>query len=198
MNIICENEFGFENSLANCRRHDYDDVQGTETSVTSRRCTDTSETSRRCYNHSPEPGRALLNVGAGGIGPMPIISTPLSRPISIASVSIDTTRLCNPKVLLTFTSLVVLPVGILVNLNFIIVKTVGDGAPQAVGPTNTFAEVATVLESESFSFQYCDCNPAYGNTTYTVQLEPTSLISVTAGLTITNAVLSALAVETIY
>lgn len=150
------------------------------------------------YNHSPEPGRALLNVGSGGIGPMPIISTPLSRPIPVASVSIDTTNLCNPKVLLTFTSLICLPLDILVNLSFTIVKTVGDGAPQSIGPTNTFAEVASVLESESFSFQYCDCNPAYGNTTYTVQLEPTSLIAVTAGLTITNAVLSALAVESLY
>lgn len=151
----------------------------------------------RSYNRAPEPGRALLNVGSGGIGPMPIISTPLSRPIPVASVSINTRNMCNPKVLLTFTSIISLPVGILVNLNFIIVKTVGDGSPQPIGGTFTFAEAVEVLESESFSFQYCDCNPAYDNTTYTVQLEPTSLISVTAGLTITNAVLSALAVETL-
>lgn len=149
------------------------------------------------YYNAPEPGRALLNVGSGGIGPMPIISTPLSRPIPVASVSIDTTNMCNPKVLLTFTSLISLPADILVNLNFIIVKTVGDGSPQAIGGTHTFAKVVSVLESESFTFQYCDCNPAYGNTTYTVQLEPSSLIAVTAGLTITNATLSALAVETL-
>ena len=79
-------------------------------------------TSRRCHNNSPEPGRALLSCGSGGIGPMPIISTPLSRPIPVASVSIDTTNMCNPKVLLTFTSLICLPATILVNLNFIIVK----------------------------------------------------------------------------
>ncbi|WP_297423749.1 DUF4489 domain-containing protein [Clostridium sp.] len=151
----------------------------------------------RPYNYAPEPGRALLNVGSGGIGPMPIISTPLSRPIPVASVSIDTSNMCNPKVLLTFTSLICLPADILVNLNFILVKTVGDGSPQAIGGTHTFSEVASVLESESFSFQYCDCNPSYENTTYTVQLEPSSLIAVTAGLTITNATLSALAVETL-
>lgn len=151
----------------------------------------------KCYNNSPEPGRALLNVGSGGIGPMPVISTPLSRPIPVASVSIDTTNMCYPKVLLTFTSLISLPATIAVTLNFIIVKTVGDGSPQPIGGTYTFAEIASVLESESFAFQYCDCNPAYGNTTYTVQLEPSSLIAVTAGLTITNATISALAVETL-
>ena len=32
MNILCENERGFENSLANCRRRDFEDVRGTETS----------------------------------------------------------------------------------------------------------------------------------------------------------------------
>lgn len=151
----------------------------------------------RYYNRAPEPGRALLNVGSGGIGPMPIISTPLSRPIPVASVSLDTSNMCNPKVLLTFTSIISLPADILVNLNFIVVKTVGDGSPQPIGGTFTFAETVSVLESESFCFQLCDCNPAYDNTTYTVQLEPSSLISVTAGLTITNAVLSALAVETL-
>jgi hypothetical protein len=196
MNIICENELGFENSLANCRRHDFDDVQGTETSVTSRRCNDTSDTStRRCHHGSPEPGRSLLSCGAGGAGPFPIISTPLSRPIPVASVSIDTTNMCNPRVLLTFTSIIILPATILVNLNFIIVKTVDGGAPQEIGGTHTFAQVANVLESESFGFQFCDCTPSSGATTYTVKLAPSSLISVTAGLTITNATLCALAVE---
>lgn len=173
MSIICENERGSEY---------YDNRP---------------YCSNRPYYNAPEPGKALLNVGSGGIGPMPIISTPLSRPIPVASVSIDTTNLCYPKVLLIFTSLICLPINVAVNLNFILVKTVGDGAPQAIGGTHTFSEIAAVLESESFSFQYCDCNPAIGNTTYTVQLEPSSLIAETAGLTITNATLSALAVETL-
>ena len=151
----------------------------------------------RIYNNSPEPGRALLSCGSGGIGPMPIISTPLSRPIPVASVSINTSRLCNPKVLLTFTSLICLPATILVSLNFIIIKTIDGGAPQAIGGTHTFSELASVLEAESFCFQYCDCSPSVGGTTYTVELEPSSLISVTAGLTITNATLSAIAVETL-
>lgn len=147
------------------------------------------------YNNAPEPGGSILSVGTGGTGPFPIISTPLSRPIPVASVSINTGRLCNPKVLLTFTSLICLPATIAVNLNFIIVKTIDGGAPQAIGGTYTFAEIASFLESESFCFQYCDCNPSPRGTTYTVQLETSSLIAETAGLTITNATLSALAVE---
>ena len=151
----------------------------------------------RIYNSSPEPGRVILSCGSGGIGPMPIISTPLSRPIPVCSVSIDTSRLCNPKILLTFTSLICLPATILVNLNFIIEKCTDGGSPQEIGGTHTFSEIASVLESESFCFQYCDCSPCNSCTTYTVKLEPSSLISETAGLTITNATLSALAVETL-
>src|SRR5471030_546734 len=101
----------------------------------------------RSYNNAPDAGKALLSCGSGGIGPMPIISTPLSRPIPVASVSIDTSRLCNPKVLLTFTCLICLPATILVNLNFVLVKTLDTGAPQEIGGTHTFAEVASVLES---------------------------------------------------
>ena len=189
MSMRCENERGLETFLA--KHCNTENERDTENSVT------TCDTSRRCHNYSPEPGRSILNVGSGGIGPMPIISTPLSRPIPVASVSIDTINMCNPKILLTFTALIVLPATILVNLNFIIVKTIDCGAPQPIGGTYTFAELAGALESESFSFQYCDCSPSVGGTTYTVQLEPSSLISVTAGLTITNATLSALAVETL-
>lgn len=149
------------------------------------------------YNNAPEPGRALLNVGSGGAGPLPIISTPLSRPIPVASVSIDTSCMCNPKILLTFTSLISLPATVAVTLNFVIVRTIGDGSPQSIGGTYTFSEIASVLEAEAFAFQFCDCNPANTNISYTVQLEPSSLIAETAGLTITNAVLSALAVETL-
>ena len=189
MSIKCENERGFDDFLA--RHRNTENERGSENFLT------TSDTSCRRHNNAPEPGRALLSCGSGGIGPMPIISTPLSRPIPVASVSINTSNMINPKILLTFTSLIVLPATILVNLNFILVKTIDCGAPQPIGGTHTFSEIASVLESESFCFQYCDCSPSSGGTTYTVQLEPSSLIAVTAGLTITNAVLSALAVETI-
>ena len=186
MNILSENERGFENSITSCRRRNSENERDFENSLTS---------SRRS-NNAPEGGRALLSCGSGGAGPFPIISTQLSRPIPVASVSIDTSRLCNPRILLTFTSLIVLPATILVNLNFIIEKSTEGGCPQEIGGTHTFSELASVLESESFCFQYCDCCPCTSCTTYTVKLAPSSLISETAGLTITNATLTALAVET--
>lgn len=170
MNILCDNECDYE-SRSNSRRRN------------------------SCCNNSPEPGRALLACGSGGAGPLPIISTPISRPIPVASVSIDTRRMQDPKVLLSFNALISLPATIAVTLNFIITKTVGNGSPQPVGGTFTFSEIVSFLEAESFSFQHCDCSPCPGCTTYTVQIEPSSLIAETAGLTITNATLSALAVE---
>jgi hypothetical protein len=175
MSNISENERGFENFLNN-------------------------HPSCRCRNNSPEPGGALLSCGSGGIGP--ISSTTLSAPMSIATVSIDTRRLCNPRILLTFTCSISLPVGIGVNLNFIIVKSTDCGAAQAIGGTHTFSEQVSptgVLEAESFCFQHCDCNSPAGSTTYTVLLDANSIVGTPpfVGLTINNATLSALAVETL-
>jgi len=151
----------------------------------------------RIYNNSPEPGKALLSCGSGGIGPMPKSSEHSSNPIQVASVSIDTSRLCNPRVLLNFTCVIGLPEDIEVTLNFVIIKTIDCGVPQAIGGTHTFIEKADKLESESFCFQFCDCNPSVGGITYTVKIDPSSKIHDKDGLTITNATLSALAVETL-
>jgi hypothetical protein len=149
---------------------------------------------RRCRRH-PEPGKALLRCATGGVGPLPIITTALARPIPVVSVTLDTTKLCNPSVLLTFTGQINLPVGVLVNLNFIINKSCDGGAPIQVGGTFTFATLVTVLEAETFAFQFCDHDPCPGCCTYTVELSTTSLIDITPGTTVTNATLSALAVE---
>ena len=142
MNIICESERGSEviNNRP-CRRFRNSSQELSSEVLAS----DTS--CRRTFDH-PEPGRALLNVGNGGIGPMATISTQLSSPINVVSVSIDTTNMCNPKVLLTFTALICLPLAADVRLNFSIVKTVDNGCPQKIGFTNTFAEIATALKSD--------------------------------------------------
>ena len=149
-----------------------------------------------CCDCNPQkPGKAILNCGCGGVGPLPIISTPISNPIPVASVSIDTRCMENPKVLLHFTAQINLPADAAVNLNFMITRTTKNGCPQHVGGTFTFSDLVAVLEAESFSFQFYDSSPCPDCTTYTVEIEPSSLIAVTAGVTITNATLSALAVE---
>ena len=135
-----------------------------------------------------------LASSTGGVGPLPIITTLLAAPISVVSTTIDTTRLVRPTILLTFSSIIALPLGISVTLNFQINRSTDDGAAK-VGSTYTFSKLVDVLESESFVFQFADENLEPGVYTYSVELSTNSIIDITPGLTITNATLSALAVS---
>jgi hypothetical protein len=147
-------------------------------------------------NGRRQPGKYVqLNASTGGAGPLPIITTLLANPINVVDVTIDTTGMRNPVVLLTFTSVISLPVGISVTLNFEIKRSTNGGSPVSVGPTNTFSTLVNVLEAEAFSFQYFDNNLAPGVYTYSVQISTNSFIDVTPGLTVNNATLSALAVD---
>jgi hypothetical protein len=136
-----------------------------------------------------------LNASTGGAGPLPLITTLLSDPISVVDVTIDTRGMQEPAVLLTFTGIISMPVGVSVTLNFEIVRSANGGAPVPVGSTYTFSELVNVLTSESFAFQYFDRGLPPGIYTYSVELSTNSIIDVTPGLTITNATLSALAVD---
>jgi len=136
-----------------------------------------------------------LNASTGGAGPLPIITTLFADPINVVDVSIDTQDMNEPAVLLDFTSIISLPVGISVTLNFEITRSLNGGAPVNVGSTYTFATLVNVLEAEAFSFKYFDNNLTPGVYTYSVQLSTNSVIDITPGLTVNNATLSALAVD---
>lgn len=138
--------------------------------------------------------KVALNANTGGAGPLPIIAL-LADPINIVTTSIDTEEFCRPSILLTFTAIISIPLGALVNLNFHVVRSSDDGEVN-VGPTFTFARTVAVLEAESFAFQVFDSNLAPANYTYSVRLAPSSTTTV-AGLTINNATLSLLAVDEI-
>lgn len=140
-----------------------------------------------------EPDVAL-NASTGGAGPLPIITTLLADPISIVSTTIDVSEMSNPSVLLNFTSIISLPVGISVTLNFQINRSTDDSASR-VGGTYTFSTLVKLLESESFSFQFFDADIEPDVYTYQVQISTNSIIDITPGLTILNATLSALAVN---
>lgn len=142
--------------------------------------------------HAP---KVRLNASTGGVGPLPIITTLFADPINVVDVSIDTSRMKSPTTLLTFTGIVSLPLGISVTLNFQIRRTSEDGSTIKVGSTYTFSTLANVLEAEAFSFQYADIDAIPGKYTYAVELSTNSIIDVTPGLTVTNATLSALAVD---
>ncbi len=147
-----------------------------------------------------DPGRpprklVQLNASTGGAGPLPIITTLLANPINIVNVTSDTSGMKNPSVLLDFTSVISLPLGVSVTLNFEVTRSTNGGAPVNIGSTYTFSTLVNVLEAESFAFKLYDDNLASGVHTYTVRLSTNSIIDITPGLTINNATLSALAVD---
>ncbi len=136
----------------------------------------------------------VLNAATGGAGPLPIINTLFADPINVVSVTLDADRLVDPSILLTFTGIVNLPLGISVTLNFEIMRIKDNGAPIKVGSTYTFSTIVDVLEAEAFSFQFFDNNLDPGTYTYSVVLSTNSIIDITPGATIVNGTLSALGV----
>lgn len=138
--------------------------------------------------------QAALNASSGGVGPLPIITTLFASPLNVVSTTIDTRDIGETNNLLNFTSIVNLPVGISVTLNFEITRSLNGGAPVNVGSTYTFATLVNVLEAEAFSFQFFDPDVQPGFYTYSVQLSTNSIIDITPGASVQNAVLSVLAV----
>ena len=139
--------------------------------------------------------QVALNANSGSAGPLPILTTTLSAPLNVVSTSIDTRGMGITNNLLNFTSVVALPIGVVVTLNFEITRTAANGSSTNVGATYTFSTIVTVLEAEAFSFQFFDTDVAPGSYTYSVRLSTNSIVSVTPGVTINNAVLSVLAVS---
>lgn len=136
-----------------------------------------------------------LNASTGGAGPLPIITTLLAEAIPVVDVTVETNGMRNPVALLTFTSIVSLPLGISVTLNFKIKRSLNGGAPISVGSTYTFSTLVTALEAEAFGFQYFDNNLTSGTYTYSIEISTNSIIDITPGLTVNNATLSVLAVD---
>ena len=136
-----------------------------------------------------------LNAATGSAGPLSVITTSLAEPINVVDVSIDARGIREPLILLNFTSTINLLRGISVTLNFQISRTKDDGAPVSVGSTYTFSTLVDILQSEAFGFQFFDSDLAPGVYTYSIQVSTNSVIDITPGLTVTNATLSALAID---
>ena len=153
-------------------------------------------------NNDPDPKEnrrhrreVALAASTGGVGPLPIITTLFADPISVVSTSINVKEFKDPTILLNFTSILSLPLGISVTLNFQINRSKDDGSSVKVGGTYTFSTLVEILESQSFGFQFADIGVAPGSYTYSIELSTNSVIDITPGLTILNATLSALAVD---
>lgn len=139
--------------------------------------------------------QVAIGSNTGGAGPLPIITTLLADPINVVSTTIDTTGMRDVTNLLIFTSTISLPLGISVTLNFQITRTSEDGSSIKVGPTFTFATLATILEAEAFSFQFADSNLRPGNYTYSIEISTNSIIDITPGVTVNNATLSVIGIN---
>ena len=135
----------------------------------------------------------VLSSSTGGAGPLPVISTSLSEPLNIATTSVNTCCSGTTDNLIQFTSVINMPLALALTLNFQIVRSSCTGGAVKVGPTFTFREELSVIGAEGFSFQFVDNNVAPGTYTYSVQLGTGTLVA-SAGVTVTNAVLSVLAV----
>lgn len=153
---------------------------------------------RNSYSNdcSDEGGRSILKCGCANAGPLPILGTQgliPSLPIPVGSVSIDTSKLCNPSVLVTANLLINTPVSLLSSLTFRIVRCL-DGCSQPIGGSFTFADPIEALSSNSFTFSFCDCSSCKGCATYSIEVTSATLLQ--AGTTI-GGTISALAVENI-
>ncbi|MBL4932829.1 DUF4489 domain-containing protein [Clostridium paridis] len=147
-----------------------------------------------CEGYDNRESNVVLNAATGGVGPFPVFTTPLIKNVPVVSVTIDTTTLRDPSVLLSFTAQINMPAELNVNLAFTIKRSNNQGVEQAIGGTYVFSSIAELLEAESFAFQFLDTINTKGIYTYSVQLAANSFIGIAPGLTITNATLSALAV----
>ena len=135
----------------------------------------------------------MLSSSTGGAGPLPAISTSLATPINIVSTTVNTCSAGKTDNLVQFTCIVNAPSAVGLTLNFQIVRSSCMGGAVNVGPTFTFGEELSIVGTESFSFQFVDNNVAPGTYTYSVQLGTGTLVA-SAGVTVTNGVLSVLAV----
>lgn len=147
---------------------------------------------RGCCHRRREGQEILLNVSTGGAGPLAVVSTVLTAPIPIVTLTLDGDRLRGHSVLFNFTSIISLPLPVTVSLNFQMLRTIDNGAPVPIGPQFTFARTVTALETDSFGFQLFDSQVDADTVTYSVVLAMSSTIPVSAAVTILNATLSAL------
>jgi len=111
----------------------------------------------------------------------------------LTSLTLNTSRLCNPSIKLEFASNFVTAIAFTGSLNVQVFKTCrGQSTPVPIGPAWQFNLVA-LLSSETFSFFVCDSDSCFDECcTYTVVATVTSVVTV-GTLSINNATLGAIA-----
>ncbi|MGG7165026.1 DUF4489 domain-containing protein [Clostridium ihumii] len=152
-----------------------------------------------CNPGHPLPTCSLFACGQGtGVAiPIPSALNPTFNPIPLASVTIDTTCLCNPSVKIDFNSLInyqalISIAGTLTTpftVTFQLSKTCNSGSKIALGTWDySYGTVALATNiTNSFNFTHCECNVCPGCCVYTVEIiRVTGSLLAAAGLTITE------------
>lgn len=142
-----------------------------------------------------KPGKSVLNCGCGSAGPLPILDlagASIKNPFSVASVTLNTKCLRNPKILLRITALISAPLDVLTSITFRVKKCCSDGCSQYVGGSYTSSSLINALSGKSFEFQICDCSVCCECCTYTLEISNATLAQI--GTTVSGQI-TALAVE---
>ena len=136
--------------------------------------------------------QAIVKCGCPSSTTLPA-ATIAGTTFTLASLTLDTSRLENPCVKLEFASNLVATIAFTGTLSFQVLKLCkGQLTPVPVGPAWTFDLVA-LLSSSTFSFFVCDCDSCFDECcTYTVVATVTSAVTV-GTLAINNATLGAVA-----
>lgn len=131
-----------------------------------------------------------IKCGAPGAISLPAV-TVVGTTFTPASLTLNTTSICNPCVKLEVTSNII-ATAFTGALTFQILKQCRNQfAPVPIGPAFTFSEAAAVTNASTFTFFVCDCDSCDNNCcTYTLLI---SVAVVTAGvLAINNATIGAI------
>lgn len=156
-----------------------------------------------CTPGHPTPDQASLFACGNGSGvsiPIPTITNPTFTPIPVASVTLDTTCLCNPSVKIDFDSIInyqaLLTLGAApilggpFTVTFQLSKTCNSGSKITLGTWDyAFGILALAVNvTNSFNFSYCECNACPGCCVYTVEIVRVSATTLTGvGVLVTES-----------
>ncbi|SFA96732.1 DUF4489 domain-containing protein [Clostridium frigidicarnis] len=154
-----------------------------------------------CTPGHPTPTESLFTCGQGsGVSiPIPTLTSPQFAPLPVASVTLDTTCLCNPSVKIDFNSIInyqaLIGTATILTTPFTVTfqlsKTCGDGAKVALGTWDySFGAISLAVNvTNSFGFTHCECNTCPACCVYNVEIvrvTGASLLNVAAAVTLTE------------
>ena len=160
-------------------------LRGTATKIYDPRemkCPPAAPVCADCEPKHPCPQGALFNCCTGaGIPPTDICP---AVPLSLVCVTIDTTCLCRPLVILDFSAIIATANenDSITTLGFRLKKSCDNGQEIECGNwTFQRAPAGFLTASDTFRFTFCDCDPCPGCCTYSVVLASCNINAINGG-----------------